>query len=163
MKKTIFFSILSLLLWSCKKTDSETDTQKPVISIAFAEANPIQCDTAYFGDTLWIHLDFGDNVELGSYNIDMHHNFDHHSHSTQVQSCELAPIKNAVNPLVYISSFSIPNGLKQYRTHQAIVIPSQKNGVPYDEGDYHFFVSLTDAEGWSAQLGLSIKLLHSAF
>jgi hypothetical protein len=31
--------------------------------------------------------------------------------------------------------------------------------VEFDPGDYHFFISLTDREGWSAQKGLNIKVL----
>ena len=44
-------------------------------------------------------------------------------------------------------------------TVAAMAIALSGNGL-YDEGDYHFFISLTDKEGWSAQKGLSVKMLH---
>jgi hypothetical protein len=50
--------------------------------------------------------------------------------------------------------------LKEWETDVEITVPrNNENGV-FDEGDYHFFVSLTDNEGWSAQRGISINMLY---
>ncbi len=103
---------------------------------------------------------FSDNAELGSYSIDIHNNFDHHSHSTEVNSCSLDPIKIPVNPFLFIEDYKIPTGTKEYETDIEIMIPSSNENGLYDDGDYHFFLSLTDKEGWSAQKGLSIKMRH---
>jgi hypothetical protein len=103
---------------------------------------------------------FTDNAELGSYSIDIHNNFDHHSHSTEVTECSLDPIKDPVNPFLFIEDYNIPAGQSDYQTNMSISIPSSNGNGVYDEGDYHFFISLTDKEGWSAQKGLSIKMLH---
>jgi len=120
----------------------------------------VNCDTLYFGESFELKVLFSDNAELGTYSIDIHNNFDHHSHSTEVNECDLGPIKDPVNPFTLIQDYSIPAGLKEYETNQSISIPSGNDNGSYDVGDYHFFISLTDKEGWSAQLGLSIKILR---
>ena len=149
-----------VLLATACSDDSDVDTTKPTIDINFTDAFPKNCETLYFGETFVLKLRFSDNVELGSYSIDIHNNFDHHSHSTEVTECDLGPKKEPVNPFVLIEDFSIQTGLNEYETNISISVPTENNGVLLDEGDYHFFISLTDKEGWSAHKGLSIKILH---
>jgi hypothetical protein len=148
-----------ILFISCEK-DEDIDTEKPVIDLTVQDAFPINCDTIYFGESFELKLLFTDNAELGSYSIDIHNNFDHHSHSTEVTECELDPIKEPVNPFIFIEDFTIPEGLKEHETGISISIPSGNGNGLFDDGDYHFFISLTDREGWSSQVGLSIKMLH---
>jgi len=145
-------------LYSCKK--DEIDDQKPVIDLAGAEIFPLSCDTIYFGEPFTLKLAFTDNKELGSYSINIHDNFDHHSHSTEVTVCEMWPVKTPVNPYVFIDEFSIPSGMTTYQVNQVFEVPLSNSSGLLDEGDYHFFISLTDKEGWSAQKGLSIKMLR---
>jgi len=162
MKKTKFlFSlfVLLLLLGSCSD-NGETDQEKPTIDISFTDAFPTNCDTIYFGESFTLKVKFADNVELGAYSIDIHNNFDHHSHSTEVTECNLGEVKQPVNPFIFIDDYTIPEGLKEYETDLSIAISLENASGLYDEGDYHFFMSLTDKEGWSAQMGLSIKMLH---
>ncbi|WP_421918126.1 DUF4625 domain-containing protein [Marinifilum sp.] len=159
-KNLILLIAFFVLLATACSDDSEVDTTKPTIDINFEDAFPKNCETIYFGETFVLKLRFSDNVELGSYSIDIHNNFDHHSHSTEVTECDLDPVKEPVIPFVYIEDYSIPTGLKEYETNISISIPSENEGVLLDEGDYHFFISLTDKEGWSTQKGLSIKMLH---
>jgi hypothetical protein len=151
------FIILSLFFVSCEK-DEEIDTEKPVIDLTIPDAFPVNCDTLYFGESMVLKVVFSDNVELGSYSIDIHNNFDHHSHSTEVIECNLDPIKTPVNPFLFIEDFDLPAGLQEYATNRSISIPSGNGDGLFDEGDYHFFISLTDKEGWSTQKGLSIKI-----
>ncbi|MBP7210540.1 MAG: DUF4625 domain-containing protein [Paludibacteraceae bacterium] len=143
---------------SCEKDD--IDDQKPKIDLSIQDAFPISCDTLYFGETFILKVKFTDNVQLGSYSIDIHNNFDHHSHSTEVTECNLDPIKIAVIPFTFIEDYAIDKGLKTYETNLSITIPAGNATGQFDEGDYHFFISLTDKSGWSAQKGLSIKILH---
>ena len=159
LKWILIPAFLLLLVSSCEK-DEEVDTEKPAIDLSIQDAFPVNCDTLYFGETFKLKALFSDNVELGSYSIDIHHNFDHHSHSTEVTECDLDPIKDPVNPFTYIEDYDIPEGLEEYKTDLSISIPAGNESGLYDEGDYHFFISLTDNEGWSAQKGLSIKMLH---
>jgi hypothetical protein len=149
-----------MLFASACSDDSEVDSIKPTIDIGFTNAFPNNCDTIYFGESFQLKLRFSDNAELGSYSIDIHNNFDHHSHSTEVSECDLGPVKEPVNPYVLIDDYSIPQGLKAYETNLTISVPATNEGVLLDEGDYHFYISLTDSEGWSVQKGLSIKMLH---
>ncbi len=151
--------MLLIFLSSCEK-DKEIDQEKPTIDLSIQGAFPVNCDTIYFGEISTLKVLFTDNVELGSFSIDIHHNFDHHSHSTEVTECNLDPVKEPVNPYVFIQDYDIPEGLTEYETNLEINILSTENSVLLDEGDYHFFISLTDKEGWSTQKGLSIKMLH---
>lgn len=151
--------LILILLISCEK-DKEIDKEKPTIDIDFFGAFPTNCDTLYFGESFDLKVQFTDNSELGSYSISIHDNFDHHSHSTEVIECELDPIKEPVNPFTFIDDYTIPEGSKEYETDISISIPSGKGNGLFDDGDYHFFISLTDREGWSSQAGLSIKMLH---
>ncbi len=154
--------LLLIFFNSCGK-DDEIDKVKPVIDLTIQDAFPVNCDTLYFGEPFTFKALFSDNAELGSFkafSMDIHNNFDHHSHSTEVTVCTLGPKKDPVNPFLFIEDYDIPLGLTEYETSVSISIPVSDGENLYDEGDYHFFISLTDKEGWSAQKGLSIKMLH---
>lgn len=156
----LFLVPLCALLMSCEKEETQIDTQKPSIDMSFLEAFPNNCDTIYFGEEFNFIALFTDNKELGSYSIDFHNNFDHHSHTTETNTCEEEDTKEAINPYVNILDGSIPAGLNQYQTDFSFTIPKSNESGLFQPGDYHFFVSLTDKEGWSTQKGISIKILH---
>ena len=158
--KTFFILFLALVILNVCSKDDETDKQKPLIDLSIQGAFPVNCDTIYFGESFIFKVLFSDNAELGSFSIGIHHNFDHHSHSTEVTECNLDPKKNPVNPFVFIQDYDIPAGLKEYETNQSISVPSGNSSGAFDEGDYHLFIRLTDKEGWSTQKGLSIKMLQ---
>lgn len=160
IKIYILLSIfLSILFNSCDK-EKNIDTEKPKIDIGIQGAFPVNCDTLYFGESFKLKVLLSDNVELGSYSIDVHNNFNQHSHSTEVTECSLDPKKEPINPFTLIQDYDIPTGLKEYETTVSITIPSNNSTGYYDDGDYHFYINLTDKEGWSVQKGLSIKMLH---
>ena len=154
----VFLVLLFAVFNACN--NQETDDEKPEIDLTIADVFPVNCDTLYFGEDFTVKVLLKDNVELGSYSIDIHNNFDHHSHSTEVTSCEMWLVKTPVNPFVFINDFDIPEGSSEYLTFEVITIPTGDGNGEFDEGDYHFFVSLTDKEGWSTQKGLSIKMLR---
>lgn len=161
MNKSFFLlSALAIALLASSCNREEIDKQKPEIISSVAGAFPLNCDTLYLGESFSFKMRFSDNLELGSYSIDIHHNFDHHSHSTEVNACTFEPDKTPVNPFLYIQDFAIPGGLKEYDTNIQISIPDSNAQGLFDTGDYHFFISLTDKTGWSAQKGLSIKILR---
>ncbi len=139
---------------SCSSDNAEIDTEYPVIDISATDAFPIQCSTIERGKTFTFKATFNDNVELGSYSLDIHHNFDHHTHSTEVTTCETDAVKTPVKPMLFISNYTIPNGMKSYEATAQISIPAD-----VDPGDYHFMIRLTDKEGWQTLKGLSIKIL----
>lgn len=142
------------LFSSCSGDDAEIDTEYPVIDISGANAFPIQCTTMTRGQTITFKAVFTDNVALGSYSLDIHHNFDHHTHSTEVVSCEMEAVKKPVKPFLFINNYTIPENVKSYEATAQITIPAD-----VDPGDYHFMIRLTDKEGWQTLKGLSIKIL----
>lgn len=149
-----FFCVTAFIFASCDSDKNEIDTEYPVIDISAANAFPIQCSQVTRGQKITFRAKFTDNTQLGSYSLDIHHNFDHHTHSTEVNNCETEAVKKPVNPLLYINSVTIPEGQKSYEAIQEITIPTA-----VDPGDYHFMIRLTDREGWQTIKGLSIKVL----
>jgi hypothetical protein len=158
IRTTTLVLLLLALIAACHKV--EVDDQKPVIDLNFEGAAPLPCDTLKAGDTLKVRLRMTDNFELGSFRIDIHHNFDHHSHSTEVINCQLDPKKPATNPFVFIGVYDIPPGKRMYEALVKIPIPVQNENGFLQDGDYHFFVSLTDQTGWSSNKGFGIKLVQ---
>lgn len=144
---------LAILLNGCKKDEQEIDTIYPEIDLTAQGTFPQQCSLIRSGEKFIFTMALSDNRELGSVSIDIHHNFDHHTHSTEVSNCNSDPIKTPVKPFLLIRDFSIPPGQKNYRISQEITVPS---GV--DAGDYHFLIRLTDKEGWQTIKGISIKI-----
>jgi len=156
MKKIPFLlGVLALaFISSCSSDNAAIDTEYPVIDITAANSFPIQCSTIERGKTFTFKASFNDNVELGSYSLDIHHNFDHHTHSTEVNTCETDAVKKPLNPMLFINNYTIPKGAKSYEATAQITIPAD-----VDPGDYHFMIRLTDKEGWQTLKGLSIKIL----
>jgi len=143
-----------VLFFACEDIDSEV----PVIDMSGDTAFPQNCVSVYRGETFTFHARFSDNIELGSFSIEMHNNFDHHTHSTSVVECELEPVKTAINPFLFIKEFSIPGGLTEYTATVSIDIPAD-----VDTGDYHFMVRLTDKSGWQTFKGISMKIGNRNF
>jgi hypothetical protein len=158
-KLTILLLLQLIGSLSCEK-GKDIDTIKPFIYNDFEGSFPLNCDTLYFGEATNLSVRFTDNVELGSFSISIHHNFDHHSHSTELAACLLYPKKDPVNPFSFIDDHDLPPGLQEHEANMLISIPASNGNELFDEGDYHFFISLTDKEGWSAQKGISIKMHH---
>ena len=156
----VLFALVVLSLSACGDDENDIDKEQPVIDLTIKDAFPVNCDTLYFGESFELKVHFSDNYGLGSYSVDIHNNFDHHSHSTEVIECDLEPVKTPVNPFSLIDDYEIPGGLADYDTNLKITLPSGNDNGLFDDGDYHFFLSLTDQEGWSDQKGLSIKVMH---
>lgn len=154
MKLLFYFVCVILFATSCSKEDtSAIDTEKPEIADG-DYPSPVDCQAYGKGESLQFSYLFIDNVELGNFNIEIHHNFDHHSHSTSAGDCPLEPKKQPVNPWVYNQDFSIPAGKKTYAAKVDIPIPEN-----IDAGDYHLMIRLTDKSGWQQLKAVSIKVL----
>ena len=159
-KIIILLVVLSILLNSCQDDEKPTiDTEKPLIDLTILDAFPTSCDTLYFDEPFIVKALLTDNVELGAFNIDIHNNFDHHTHSTELEQCTLGAVKTAENPYVYIQDYTLPV-TNEFTTDVSMTIPSSDGIDLYDEGDYHFQIRLTDKEGWSTMKGLNVKLLR---
>ncbi len=128
------------------------DMEKPAI-VDGAMPSPINCEVYSKGDIIPFRYTFTDNVELGNFNIEIHNNFDHHSHSTSAGNCEFEEKKKPVNAWVYNKDFSIPSGSKTYEAVVDIPVPTD-----IDSGDYHFMIRLTDRSGSQQLKAVSIKV-----
>lgn len=150
----MFGLLLSLgFLAACQKETEEIDTTYPEIDLSAVNAFPKQCGIVKRGEKFSFRASFSDNVELGSASIDIHHNFDHHTHSTEVNDCSMEAVKKPVNPFLLIKAFPIAAGQKTYTINEELVVPADA-----DPGDYHFMIRLTDKAGWQTIRGISIKV-----
>ena len=156
MKRIAIYSIMLLCaLSACSGSDDEVqkDMQQPVISDQGITANPIDCQVYHRGEVIPFHYVMTDDQELGAYNIEVHNNFDHHTHSTTAVECPMDAQKQPQNPWVYNHDFSIPAGQSRYEARVDIEIPAD-----IDPGDYHFMIRLTDRAGWQQLHAVAIKI-----
>ena len=158
MKKILFSLTTAIVLFgavACSSNDdSVKDTAKPVITDEGITANPVDCQVYNRGESISFRYRFTDNQELGNYNLEIHNNFDNHTHGTQGQSCELDQKKEATkNAFYYNKDFSIPSGSKAYDASQEIKIPATA-----EPGDYHFVIRVTDQTGNQQIRAMAIKI-----
>ncbi|MDR0699168.1 MAG: DUF4625 domain-containing protein [Tannerella sp.] len=154
--KEICFLIAFLpafLLGGCGSDEETKDMQKPVIEMEGGGYFPQNCTTLKRGNSFTFKAKFSDNVELGNYNIEIHNNFDHHSHSTGSEECNMDERKTPVNAWVFNQDYSMPAGVKEFEAGNEITIPAD-----VDTGDYHFMVRLTDRAGWQQLVAVSVKI-----
>ncbi len=156
LKTLSFLTMGAILLFnSCSKNnDDVVDTEKPTVSVNYDNGFPQACSLLQRRHTYTIRARASDNVGLAAYSIDIHNNFDHHTHDNQEAECELAPIKDAVNPFLFMKNYSMENGLSQ-EIQQEITIPEN-----IDTGDYHFHLSVTDVTGWQSSAYVDVKIIE---
>ncbi len=153
--KLLYIAFPLLLLISCSSSDDSTiDEEKPIISVNYTEGFPQTCETLERGETYAFRARVTDNVALASYSLNIHHNFDHHTHDDQGAQCELGAIKEAVNPLLFIGNHTIENGQTSYEINISVTIPDD-----VDPGDYHCSYSVTDQTGWQSRTSVDIKIM----
>lgn len=160
--KTRFLALLGIasiapLAASCA-SGADPDTEKPVI-VASADASPQGCQSFARGSSISFRYTFSDNEELGAFNIEIHNNFDHHSHSTEAADDECPDgeehheSQTPVNPWVFNMSRDIPAGQTSYAAEVDIPVPED-----VDTGDYHFSIRLTDKAGWQQFRSVAIRI-----
>lgn len=142
--------VAAVFLTSCSSDDDAApDTQKPTISIV----EPHNDEEIAPGGELHFEAVFTDNVELESYKIEIHDDFDDHTHAQLKSSHDL-------NPWSYEEVFQIPEGQTNFEAIQHIDIPSMFNGEAISEGIYHLGVYVTDTSGNEEQAFVSIHIEH---
>jgi len=146
--------LTAMTFYACSKDDAQADTTYPEIDLGVSGAFPQQCSMVERGKTFTFRARFTDNMALGAYSLDIHHNFDHHTHSTEVKVCEEDAVKAPVKPMLHIKDYPIPAGSRDYTATAEIAVPAD-----VDPGDYHFMIRLTDKEGWQTIRGISIKII----
>ena len=162
MKKKSFLSLFAALitasaigLIACINEDK--DMTPPDISGADSGASPTNCQVYRPGNVIPFYCLFTDDTELGSFNIEIHGNFDHHSHSTSSVECEEEGHEEHVdpqNPWVFNQSYNIPEGQRKFEVRLDIPIPAD-----IDLGDYHFMLRVTDRAGWQQLKAVAIKII----
>ena len=155
LKKKYLSLMLLCALSACGSDDDEEtkDMTYPVINTTDIVAVPTDCQVFKRGDVIPLNVLFTDDTELGSYNVEIHNNFDHHTHSTSSVECPMEAQKSPVKPWIYNQDFDIPSGQKSFTARHDIAIPSD-----VDPGDYHFMVRLTDRAGWQQLHAVAIKI-----
>ncbi|MCR5519167.1 MAG: DUF4625 domain-containing protein [Bacteroidales bacterium] len=143
-------------LCACSSSSGEKDLVPPEILPVEEYISPTNCQEYPLGTFLPVACLFTDDVELGSFNLEVHNNFDHHTHGTEAGECRQDPKKDPVNPWIYNKDYKIPAGQSSYEVDLKIPIPED-----VDLGEYHFMIRLTDASGWQQLRSVSIRLIEA--
>ncbi len=149
MKKYYILSVLaiafSFVFTSCGD-DDDVDTIAPVIELD----EPEDGDELLIGAGIHFECDFKDDVRLGSYMIEIHSNFDGHSHKVKSRAGE--------EPFFFKKSYNDISGLRNAHVHHHdVVIPENAQ-----EGNYHLVVYCADAAGNQSLVARDIILSHDA-
>ena len=75
------------LLCALGACSSDKDTSLPEILPVGESTAPLNCQVYPCGGAIFFDYLFKDDKELGAYNIEIHNNFDHHTHSTEAGEC----------------------------------------------------------------------------
>lgn len=141
---------------SCVK-DNDEEILPPKIELL----TPWHCDTIYFDEPATYRFRITDesNVGLGNFSMDIHNNFNHHSHGDH-ETCAMDPKKDPVHPYEEVWITSLPGNTHEYLLEMEITMPLMKDQThEHDQGDYHFHIYVTNAEGYQTFTSLDIKLL----
>ena len=122
---------VTFMFSSCDNDDS-SDTTKPLIELH----EPEEGQALEIGNEHGVHfeMDLSDDVMLKSYKIEIHSNFDHHSHGGNSRAAQETV------------DFS-------FNRSYDVVIPANATA-----GDYHLMVYCTDAAGNESYIARNIKL-----
>lgn len=126
MKKTKVWIIAALALpfmYSCDDDDT-VDTTAPTITLE----DPVAGESFAAGAALDVHCDLADDINLATYSITIHDNFDGHSHGRTLANFE------------YDQSFTV-EGTSAHVTQE---IPVDATSTA---GPYHFIMQAIDAAG----------------
>ena len=155
LKLSLVFIGLTFSAACSSDSDTLKDEEKPTLSLAYEGGFPQGCAVLNRGETYTFKAQLTDNEALAAYSLELHHNFDHHTHDDQAAVCELGPLKEAVNPFIYRENFKLEDRPKAYEINIQVTIPDD-----IDTGDYHCGFSVTDATGWQRRTSVDIKIVE---
>ena len=171
-KLIIIATLIMTAFASCNKDDNDSiDTEKPQINASIDGASPANAATFYFGESIPVKLLLTDNAELGSFSVNIHNNFDHHSHSTEEEGEEHHDHEEGEehhhhdgedgDAFQFTQDYTIPAGSTQFLIDTKITLPVKSDdGDEYEGGDYHFMITVTDKAGFSTFKAFEIKILQ---
>lgn len=148
-----FLFLFLFICSACSSSSDEIDDQYPQINNIDNVSFPENCEILYTGESFSVKYLFSDNLQLASYSIEIHNNFDHHSHSTDIMNCEMQEDKKPVNAFHFLQIYQFDDVLTQYTSNSNIFIPK---GI--DTGDYHLIIRLNDITGWETIKGISVSI-----
>ena len=149
--KTFLAGLLAITLMTACSEKEDVDEIKPELEFI----SPMSCDMVYINNAFNVVARLTDNVELGSFSVNIHHNFDQHGHSTEIEECVFDEKKSPVNDFRFDQSYQIDPGNTEFTTNVSITVP---DGM--DTGDYHLTVTVVDESGWSSFKIISIKVIE---
>lgn len=149
-----YMSALAILIGLTACSSDDKDETRPTITVNYENGFPQSCSELKRGETYNFRALVSDNEALASYSIEIHNNFDHHTHDDQEGTCEHEDEKDPVNPLIYMESFSIEGAKTEYEIKIPITIPADA-----DTGDYHCAYSVIDQAGWQTRTSVDIKIV----
>jgi hypothetical protein len=156
ISKYFYPLFLIVLISACSSDDSlDKDDEKPTIGIKYNGGFPQACEILQKGETYTFKAQVTDNQALASYSLNIHHNFDHHTHDDQGAQCDLEAIKSAIKPMMLMENHAIEDGATSYEINLSIAIPDD-----IDPGDYHCAYSVTDETGWQSRTSVDIKIIE---
>jgi len=150
--------IMGFIMVSCN--DDEVDNAKPTINLIAPSNNAV----LHVGGEVHFDCGFADDVELRSYKIEIHNNFDGHTH----ESVALKSVKEEHgHPWTYTNTWNFESGKKNEDVHHhTIQIPETilVDGVDEltAEGEYHFGVFCVDAAGNENKVFVKVIIEHGS-
>ncbi|MDR1335652.1 MAG: DUF4625 domain-containing protein [Tannerella sp.] len=144
-KSIVFITgLTALLLIVCNSCREDSDTARPVILLT----EPAEGEVLQIGNEHGVHFEaeFSDNEMLASYKVNIHPDFDGHTH-TRAASEETVDFE-------FDKSWSL-SGKNAAIHHHEIMIP--ENATP---GAYHLMVYCTDASGNESYITVNVELSH---
>ena len=173
MKKSIILFVLAVLpiafTTSCNKDDdNKIDTEKPQIDASIANSSPNNGSVFHFGEVLSVKLRLTDNQGLAAFSIEIHNNFDGHSHSTEDNEDEHEAEEHEHHheegedgdAFYYTKDYDIPDNNSEFVVDIAIPLPEKSaDGDNYAGGKYHFMLTVTDKAGFSTFKAWEIEIL----
>ena len=137
----LILSLVTILSVFTACSDDDGDTTPPVINLIA----PAEGATLKIGSDVHFDMEVADNEMLGSYKIEIHHNFDGHGHSRSAKT----------DGFYFERQWSLSDQRNARIHHHEIIIP--EDAIP---GNYHLMIYCTDAAGNEAYVARNIVLSH---
>ncbi|MCC5944679.1 MAG: DUF4625 domain-containing protein [Bernardetiaceae bacterium] len=132
LKKWNFLGLFALLALfaACNNNDDENPVDNTPPTVSEVTLNNLRQDIRIAqGERIDFRAKFEDNVELGQFKIDIHDNFDGHSHG-----------RIEATPFEFVQVYNMSGRI--YEAHEEIAVPADAA-----TGMYHFIVQFFDAAG----------------
>lgn len=148
MKTKILHSLFILFVCSfltVTEAYSQDDTKRPVITlIAPGEGHTLQT-----GKAIHFDMDLADDTMLESYRVEIHNNFDGHSHTKANEGSSY--------PSIFNKTWDVSGSKSRHIHHHGITIPADAA-----EGNYHFVIYCKDAAGNESSVIRNVTLSKEA-